>query len=279
MPKVSLFSHLNNLADITMNKNYATLAGYTQAEVEHYFEDYIQLIVEDLQISREDLLEKMKIWYNGYSWDGVTRVYNPFGTLNFLSNRDFRNYWFSTGSPKFLIEQMRERILYNIENSYIDGVDLEKFDLEHIQLTSLLFQTGYLTIKERQTATGGYILNYPNKEVQESMYQFLIADLAQNPQRTGSGRTINDLCDAFMKRDLTQIRLILNSILADLPSNVYQKQTEGLYHGLVHIIFSYLGMFVQSEVHSAQGRADAVVETATDIFILNSNLTKRLPKP
>ena len=118
------------------------------------------------------------------------------------------------------------------------------------------------------------VLDYPNQEVRESMYQFLLDDLAKNVHRTDTGRTMLDLKKAFLDRDLERVREILNAILADLPSETYQKQTEGLFHGLVHVIFSYLGVFVQSEVHSAQGRADAVVETATDIFIFEFKMNK-----
>ena len=272
--KVSLFSHLNNLADITMNKKYAALVGYTQQEVEAYFEDYLQLIEQELSISREELLEKMKIWYNGYSWDGVTRVYNPFGTLNFLDNRTFVNFWFATGNPKFLIEQMREKAFYNIENQTVNGIIFEKFDIENIELISLLFQTGYLTVKELGERDNYYVLDYPNHEVRESMYQFLIDDLAKNIHRGDSGLTMIDLKKAFLERDTEQVREILNGILADLPNEAFLKQTEGLFHGLVHIIFKYLGIFIKSEVHSSRGRADAVVETPTDVFIFEFKINK-----
>ena len=272
--KVSLFSHLNNLADITMNKKYAALVGYTQQEVEAYFEDYLQLIEQELGISREELLEKMKIWYNGYSWDGATRVYNPFGTLNFLDNRTFVNFWFATGNPKFLIEQMREKAFYNIENQAVNGIIFEKFDIENIELTSLLFQTGYLTVKELGERDNYYVLDYPNHEVRESMYQFLIDDLAKNIHRGDSGLTMIDLKKAFLVRDTEQVREILNGILSDLPNEAFLKQTEGLFHGLVHIIFNYLGIFIKSEVHSSRGRADAIVETPTDVFIFEFKINK-----
>ena len=274
--RISLFSHLNNLSDITLSPQYATLTGYTQAELEAYFGDYLTEATDYLSMSKEALLEKMKIWYNGFSWDGVTRVYNPFGTLNFLSNLDFRNYWFSTGNPKFLIGQMRKQEYFNVENISASSTTFETFDIENIELVSLLFQTGYLTIKEKMRGTDEMILDYPNKEVRESMYQFLISDLAKNVRRThtGTGRTMQDLNQAFVRQDLTKVRESLNAILADLPSETYLNQTEGLYHGLIHVIFSYLGMFVQSEVHSALGRADAVVETATDVFIFEFKFNK-----
>ncbi len=266
--KVSLFSHLNNLNDISLDSTYATLAGYTQAEIELYFEDYLQQVQLSLGLSRQALLDQMKLWYNGYSWDGgKNRVYNPFGTLNFFSKQEFRNYWFSTGNPRFLIEQMKKHGQFAIENTPADSIDFDVFDIEHLSLTALLFQTGYLTIKERDILPGYYILDYPNQEVRESMYRFLLDDLAYNPQHPHTGRTMLDMNQAFLAGNLGRVRQILTAILADLPSQTYQKQTEGLYHGLIHIIFSYLGIFIQSEVHSSQGRADAVVQTPTAVYV------------
>jgi Predicted AAA-ATPase/PD-(D/E)XK nuclease superfamily len=272
--KVSIFSHLNNLDDITLNKKYATLTGYTHEELEYYFEDYLKVIEKTLSLSHEVLMDNMRIWYNGYSWDGVNRVYNPFGTLQFLSNEQFRNFWFATGSPRFLIQQMRKHSRFDFENTTTNSATLDKYDLDNLELVPLLFQAGYLTIKEADVMSGDLILDYPNQEVRESMYQFLIDDLAQNPYRTHTGRTIKDLNHAFLSKDLNHVKSIINAILADLPSETYQKQSEGLYHGLIHLIFSYLGMFIDSEVHSSQGRADAVVQTLTDIYIFEFKFNK-----
>ncbi len=272
--KVSLFSHLNNLEDITINKKYATLTGYTHQELEYYFKDYLKIIEANLDISNKTLLNQMSVWYNGYSWDGVHKVYNPFGTLSFLSSEQFKNFWFSTGSPNFLIHQMRKHDNFNVENVSINNRILEKYDIENLELIPLLFQTGYLTIKSIDAMTGDMVLDYPNKEVRESMYEFLIDDIAKNPNRFHTGRTIKDLNQAFLSRDLPQVKTILNAILGDLPSETYKKQSEGLYHGLLHIIFSYLGMFINSEVHSSKGRADAVVQTLTDIYIFEFKFNK-----
>ena len=272
--KVSLFSHLNNLTDITLSKRYAALAGYTQEELEFYFPDYIQSCVENLKISREELLKQMKIWYDGYSWDGLTEVYNPFGTLNFLYDQRFRNYWFSTGSPDFLVKQMRRITYYNVENTVVNDRILDKYDIDNLELIPLLFQTGYLTVKKLDEMTGDMVLDYPNKEVRESMYEFLIDDVSQNPQRVHTGMTIMDLKKAFVSRDLEKVKTILNALLADLPIEAYSKQTEGLYHGLIHLVFKYLGLFVDSEVHSSQGHADSVVQTLTDVYIFEFKFNK-----
>lgn len=272
--KVSLFSHLNNLDDITLAPQYATIAGYTQEELEFYFEDYLQKCQERLQISRKQLLEQMKIWYNGYSWDGVTAVYNPFGTLNFLAKQSFFNHWFSTGSPSFLIKKMRSLTFYNVENTRTNTRVLDKYDLENVDLIPLLFQTGYLTVKTIDPMNGDMVLDYPNKEVRESMYEFLIDDVSRNPQRTHTGMTIMDMNRAFIAKDLDKVKTILNALLADLPDEAFLKQTEGLFHGLIHLVFSYLGTFVNSEVHSSQGHADAVVQTSTDVYIFEFKFNK-----
>jgi hypothetical protein len=272
--KVSIFSLLNNLEDITIDEKYATLVGYTQTEIEDNFDDYLKAIENKLKISRVVLLETMRIWYNGYSWDGVTKLYNPFGALNFFSKKQFQNFWFSTGSPNFLIAQMRKHTQFAVENTIANNITLERYDIENLELIPLLFQTGYLTVKEMDVMTGDMVLDYPNKEVRESMYQFLIDDLAKSQIRTHTGRTIQDMNKALISKDLGQVKEIINGLLADMPFHTFDKQTEGLYHGLVHLIFSYLGMFVQSEVHSSRGRADAVVQTLTDIFIFGFKFNK-----
>jgi hypothetical protein len=272
--KVSLFSHLNNLRDITIGKHYAALTGYTQEELEFYFEEYIESCQEGLDMSRGELLEQMKIWYDGYTWDGVTEVYNPFGTLNFLADQMFKNHWFTTGSPNFLIQQMRKFDRFDVENSSVDAASLDSYDIDNMELIPLMFQTGYLTVKKLNPRTSEIVLDYPNKEVRESMYQFLIHEIAKNPRRLHTGLTIQDLNKAFITKDLAQVKAIIKGLLADLPAETYKNQTEGLYHGLIHIVFNYLGLFVNSEVHSALGRADAVVQTLTDIYVFEFKFNK-----
>jgi hypothetical protein len=272
--QVSIFSHLNNLHDITLSTQYATITGYTQHELEHYFEDHLQAVQTVLGVDRQRLLEGIREWYNGYSWDGVRRVYNPFGVLRFFAAQRFTNFWFSTGSPRFLIAQMRKLEIFDVENTPANNTTFERYDIENLDLTSILFQAGYLTVKELDLWTGDMILDYPNKEVRQSMYQFLIDDLAKDAHRTDTGLTIRNLKQAFTQGNLPQVREILDGLLADLPSEVFDKKSEGLYHGLLHLVFSYLGMYAQSEVHSARGRADAVVQTPSDVYIFEFKFNK-----
>jgi hypothetical protein len=272
--QVSIFSHLNNLHDITLSTQYATITGYTQHELEHYFEDHLQAVQTVLGVDRQRLLDGIREWYNGYSWDGVRRVYNPFGVLRFFAAQRFTNFWFSTGSPRFLIAQMRKMEIFDVENTPANNTTFERYDIENLDLTSILFQAGYLTVKELDLWTGDMILDYPNKEVRQSMYQFLIDDLAKDAHRTDTGLTIRNLKQAFTQGNLQQVREILDGLLADLPSEVFDKKSEGLYHGLLHLVFSYLGMYAQSEVHSARSRADAVVQTTSDVYIFEFKFNK-----
>ena len=265
--KVSMFSELNNLKDITIHGKYATLVGYTQEELEYYFEDYLQLAQEKLKLERPDLLERMRVWYNGFSWDGINRVYNPFGTLNFLDESVFRNYWFSTGSPKFLVHQMKKHVQFDIENTRANGYTLNKYDIDNLDIVPLCFQTGYLTIKTLDPLTEEMVLDYPNKEVRESMYQFIIDDIANTSRQMHTGSTIKDLNQALLTNDLSKAKTIINALLASLPYETYKNQSEGFYHGLLHLIFSYIGMFIESEPHLSNGRADVVVQTPQYIYI------------
>ena len=266
--KVSIFSDLNHLDDLTIHKDYATLTGYTQEELEFYFEDYLKEAETYLEIDRTTLLEQVRIWYNGYSWNGRDKVYNPFGVLQFLANLRFDNYWFATGTPSFLLHQMKRHNNFAVENTEITSRKLDKYTIENIDLIPLLFQTGYLTIKSMNLLEAKMVLDYPNLEVRESMYHFMIDGITTNSSIVGTSQdTVETLTEAFLEADLNKIKAGLNTLLASLPSEVYDKKSEGLYHGLIHLAFQLLGLSIKSEVHSSAGRADSLIETSTHVFI------------
>jgi hypothetical protein len=272
--KVSIFSVLNNLDDITLNSDFSTMAGYTQQELEFYFEDYLKVAENKHKISREVLLDTMRTWYNGFSWDGEKRVYNPFGILSFFRQQKFKNYWFATGTPTFLLTQMRKREVFNVENTAINGLEFEKYDLENLDLIPLLFQSGYLTIKTVDEMTDDMVLDYPNKEVRDSMYRFLIGGLTKPKGMATPENSVKDILESLRSYDLENVRLIINALLSGLPYETYKTKSEGLYHGLIHLIFKLMGTYVQSEVHSSKGRADSVVHTETDVFIFEFKFNK-----
>ncbi len=275
--KVSIFSDLNHLDDITLFDEFATLTGYTQKELTYNFADYIQAIEKKLNIGHEELLVLMRDWYNGFSWDGVHTVYNPFGTLSFLRHKSFQNFWFTTGTPTFLADLMKKEVQFAFENIETTPVALDKYDLDNLQLVPLLFQTGYLTVKKRDFMTGNMVLDYPNKEVRESMYQFLIDAIARNREHSSSGITVQNLYKAFNANDLQQVKLILDTLFADLSYTLHETdepQSERFYHSIIHLMFKYLGVFVDSEVHSSRGRADCIVQTQTHVYIFEFKYNK-----
>ena len=166
--KVSVFSDLNNLYDLSIDHKAATLFGYTQAELEHYFAPYFPAAEQRLKLSREALLATLRRWYNGYSWDTENFVYNPYSILSFFSANAFRNFWFESGTPTFLPKLMRRDGVYQVNEMEVDELALGNYDIERLQLAPVLFQTGYLTLKSRDEY-GLYHLDYPNREVQASM--------------------------------------------------------------------------------------------------------------
>lgn len=166
--KVSIFSGLNNLRDITLSREFATMLGYTQEELEKYFEERMEDFIKEDDITRNELLKQIKEWYNGYSWDGINKVYNPHSILNLFAENQFRNYWFSTGTPTFLINFIRQNKIDITEFEIKKTTDylLDSYELKNMKIMSLLFQTGYLTIDKIQkneiTQEREYFLNYPN---------------------------------------------------------------------------------------------------------------------
>ncbi len=267
--KVSLFSKLNNLTDLTIHPKYATMLGYSEKELESNFAEYMEEVFQTFpNYTREELLAKIRLWYNGYSWDGVTKLYNPFGILLFLSNCDFQGFWFQSGTPSFLAKKMLTESFFIADDIEANTSFLDQYSLDNIEITSLMFQAGYLTIKEKMQ-DGDLILTYPNQEVRRAMYSFLMDSMT--PVRGGNGVSVLHLKRAFLANDLAKVEDILVAMFGSLAFDVYthqsQQQVEGFYHGLIHILFKYLGLFIQSEVHSLKGRADSLVETPTHIYI------------
>jgi hypothetical protein len=266
--KVSVFSDLNNLNDITMNTRHATLVGYTQAELEANFQEWLRFTTQELPGETVDsLLAKIKAWYNGYSWNAKDYVYNPFSVLNFFASGSFQNFWFKTGTPSFLIHKIKEAGNFNFNDIKADDSLFESYTLDNLDVRSLLFQTGYLTVKAVDHELGMYQLDYPNREVEQAMHNHLIAALLDR-SALDSSRPVVALKEAFYSNDLEKVVAVINTMLKDVPSHLLDGKGEHFYHALVHLHFRYLGFFIQSEVHTSDGRMDAVVQTPTQIYLL-----------
>jgi Predicted AAA-ATPase/PD-(D/E)XK nuclease superfamily len=264
--KVSIFSDLNHLHDLTLDPNFAGLCGYTQSELEHFFEPYFKVMPPET-------LGKMKAWYNGYSWDAKTFVYNPFSVLNFFQSRMYHNYWFVSGTPTFLTRLLRKRFEYKLEEKKVSNLILESFTLEKLDtldIDSLLLQTGYLTIKEI-TPRGQFILNYPNEEVKQAFGQFLLSEFTNTIVTIPYGPNILEALD---NNNLEEVIRILNNLIQAVPDQNYIKNEEKFFHAIIHLIFTIIGTDVRSEVHTPIGRMDTVVFTEDRIFLFEFKMNE-----
>ena len=181
--KVSIFSDLNNLTDLTIHPLAKSIVGITHKEIDNYFLDYVQQAALELTLSQQKVLDGMKFWYDGYSWDGKTFLYNPFSILNFFSTKRFDQYWFATGTPTFLIELIQQRKIAlttleekSVNSGFFDKFDVGKLDDTNNYLYHLLFQTGYLSIGyiDLKFNTSYFRLGYPNQEVRQAFLTNLL---------------------------------------------------------------------------------------------------------
>jgi Predicted AAA-ATPase/PD-(D/E)XK nuclease superfamily len=264
--RVSIFSDLNHLNDLTLNKKYAALCGYTQQELEDNFKMYLERLPAGT-------LEKMKEWYDGYSWDAKTFVYNPFSVLNFFEHEAYRNFWFATGTPTFLLKLMRKRFAYKLEETEVSDLILESFRLEELEaldINSLLLQTGYLTIKE-VTPSGKFILNYPNREVKQAFGQFLLSEYTHTLVTVPYGANI---LDALNNDNLAEVIEIINNLIKSVPDQNYIKDQEKFFHAIIHLIFTMVGSDPRSEMHTSIGRIDTVIITSSRIFLFEFKMNE-----
>jgi len=266
--KVSIFSELNHLNDLTFHSRYATICGYTQTELEHYFEDRIQKAAQENQLSPIELKEKIQQWYNGYSWDSKTRLYNPFSVLNFFSSYTFSNYWFESGTPTFLVKLLKKDFQFDLENIEVPPNAFNSYALDDIETTALLFQTGYLTIKQK-TPFNNYVLGYPNQEVKDSMMHYLLGAYAQ--KKTASVLS-EKIILAIQNHDFELFIQTINALFAAIPSLIFLPHKEAYYHSILFIALKLAGFYIGAEVNHSTGRLDAVLSYQNRVYILEFKL-------
>ncbi len=271
--KVSVFSDLNHLSDLTMHPAYAAMTGYTQPELEHYFEEYLAQQQANSGQTREQLLASLCLWYDGYTWDAKTHVYNPFSILSFFDQGIFTNFWFQTGTPTFLIRLLKERLYFDFDNVKADDSIFESYELDKLDTVPLLFQTGYLTIKEMDAEFGTYVLGYPNREVKESMLRHLFGAFSHR-EASGSTGVIQDLAKALRRHDLDETMRLFNNLFQAIPKDIFIAHSEAYFHSVIYLTFLYLGLFVEAETHSGNGHLDAAVTLADRIYIFEFKLDK-----
>ena len=277
--KVSIFSDLNNLQDISLHEDCSALCGITQEELTAVFSPEIQVLADKEKISYESCVELLKKRYDGYLFAGVGEsVYNPFSVLNVFSANNAGSYWFATGTPTFLVNYLKEAE-YNIPdldgNVELDEAGLADYRADTKNPLPILFQAGYLTIKEYIREAAIYRLGFPNDEVRYGFLKNLLPDYTSlRTDQTASSvwRFVEDVragnVDNFMER--------MQSIIAGIPYDNLPKEKlklrEQNYQTAVYLIFKLMGQFVETEIHCAAGRADCLVHTQDTIYIFEFKL-------
>lgn len=271
---VSLFSELNNLKDISMDVDYATMMGYTQEELEAFFGEHINRVGGRGGV--EATRTKIREWYNGYRFhkDGKT-VYNPASLAMFFVNHgEYRNYWFSTGTPSFLVELMKQRD-FDIEAALKESVPevaFSAFEIDNIDPLALLLQTGYLTIKGTEENYGKtwYFLDFPNKEVADSFSSYILNSYA-NKTESGVVMFTRSMANALSKGDLKALRKNMEVFFAGIPYTVHKKN-EATFQAIFFALFRLLGHYIEAESATNDGRIDAVVQTDKAIYLFEFKL-------
>ena len=265
--RVSIFSDLNNLTDITTDKHFGAVCGISETELDAHF-------IEELKLYDKN---KIREWYNGYSWDLRTSVYNPFSLLHFFRGEVFKNYWFESGTPTFLIKLSEKAQLYDFEEIEIGAEALSSYDIQKLEIIPLMFQTGYLTMKSYNEINQFYTLGYPNSEVRSSYLQVLMAAYSQAD--AGFGVVYVDKIRQYLERgEIDRVESILNTIFKSLPYELWQKENEHFYHAIIHLTFTLLGVYVQSEVQTSDGRMDALIRLKDYIYCIEFKLDESAEK-
>ena len=261
--KVSLFSGLNNLTDITLDRRYSSVCGYCDADLDTVFAPELPGL--DRVAIRE--------WYNGYGWLGEERVYNPFDILLLFRNRRFGAWWFETGTPAFLVETLFRRQVSSVALGEMVGTDalLSAFDVDDIAPEALLFQTGYLTIREEEDLGGEsyYRLGYPNREVRQSLNESLLGYLVRDGSRPTEHRI--RLYRLLRASDFAGMRALFHAFFASIPYEWYTSNDiaryEGYYASVFYSYFAALGLDITVEDSTSHGRLDMAVRFNGNVYL------------
>ena len=282
--QLSIFSQLNNLNNISMLPQYAAMCGITIKELEDNFQEGIAVLAEKYHYSHKQVIDKLLYHYDGYHFaEDSEGVLNPFSLLSAMNNRKFNNYWFSTGTPTFLVNMMRK---FHTDLTEIDGSKAmqEDFDAPTENMHNVLplfYQSGYLTIKDYNPRSGMYTLGYPNEEVKVGLMRILIPFYVQSDPVPASNACW-DISEALLDDDIDKALTAARSYFASIP---YQENTlkdapstEGHFTAMLYVMFSFLNRYVYSQVRNAKGRLDILIETDTTIYVMELKLDGDLDK-
>lgn len=271
--QLSIFSELNNLTNISMDEEYAAVCGITKEEVLTQMHDYIVRFSEANRLSNEETVEQLAQQYDGYhfTWPSP-HIFNPFSLLNALARNRIDNYWFASGTPTFLIEMLRK---FNVAPSRIGGGRMlaSAFDAptENMKsITPLLYQSGYVTIKDYDRSSRLYTLDIPNGEIRVGLMESLLPNYVHE-YADDAGTTIGDMYVALINDNLDEMFRLLQAYLLTVPY-CDNANSEGHYQQLLYVIFSLFGRYVEVEVRTPTGRVDMVMKTGKAIYVIELKL-------
>jgi len=274
--KTSIFSDLNNLYDISLDNNFNSMLGYTEIELEKYFEEYIEDCCKVKGYDKKKLLQKIKRWYNGYNFSGVDRLYNPFSILLFFKTYEFKNYWYETGTPTFLLNLLYEKQydLSNLETLELFESSLGKFEIENLSAEAVLFQTGYLTIKKKMDTPRGilYKLHYPNLEVKNSLIDNLLKTYI-NKNNNETDKKILEMEAQLEAEDIHGFIENIKFIFSGIPNVLFVKK-EAYYSSVIYTILALVGINAEFEQMNNLGRLDCAIKISDKVYIFEFKLNQ-----
>jgi len=277
--KISIFSDLNNLNDISLLPKYAGICGMSQSELENTFAPEIEALAQANELTYDETLKQLKQNYDGYCFaQAAENMYNPFSLLRVFDGQIFQSYWFATGTPTFLVNYLKDAHYYIPD---LDGkVELDEEGLQTYRAVAkepfpILFQSGYLTIKEYIKEARLYRLGFPNDEVRYGFLKNLLPAYS-SVQPAETGKSIWRFVEDIRKGDVNGFMERLQSIIAGIPYDNFTEKNlklrEQNYQTAVYLVFTLMGQFVQTEVHCSTGRSDCVVQTVDSIYIFEFKL-------
>ena len=270
--KTSIFSELNNLYDVTMVKKYANICGIPVEDLDKYFGEHIEALSGLKYFQRVDNLhDEILAWYDGYSWDGETRVINPYGLITFFMQERFSSFWYASGSPRFLLDMIKRNpeIYANLRDYKTGEWQMDIFDVDNIQAAPLLFQTGYLTVRKVEynvESSTNYLLRIPNREVREAFNLHILSELTEKGPAAAENAYWG-MKESLRNGDLPRMLGILKSLFASIPYELHVN-LEAYYHSLFYAVMSVLGFDVDAEVSVSGGRIDAVLALADKVYVM-----------
>ncbi|MBQ0052158.1 MAG: AAA family ATPase [Treponema sp.] len=278
--QLNIFSGLNQLDDISMNRNYSSICGISETELEKYFQTDIETLAAQRKLTFEKAKEKLAKMYDGYHFsldsDGV---YNPFCLIKCFNENFFGSYWFETGVPSFLVKTLQHQPLFLsrlVGGCKVKENDFKNYSPETKNMLPVIYQSGFLTIKDYDDDSDLYTLDFPNKEIEDGFLEVLVRKFVQFPE-DNLGLAVSNMVYCLRAHDIDSVMKMVKTAIADLPTILKKDACENYYESVTHLMFRVTGLDVTSELQTFLGRSDIIVRTEDAVFIFELKMDKGRP--